>query len=417
MLILFILSFCIFVCCSPIALADTNHLNGKSKLPENLIVGYASWNECDDKIITAVEDGVNVLMWFAINLLSNETSGEPLITGGPNRTCVQQMKAYFIENKLPTIHMISIGGWNAPHPNTTMSTKAVYDNWVIWNDGLFDGFDWDVEGNDDTSSSNNNITLEVLDLMGEMSQMGKLDGYIVSMAPAESYMDPTTDQFDTSLLHNYPEWVELQPDFYYHGHNSYAYLLYKYGYILQPLTSEESMNIFGTPNPEKPVESVSVNGSQVSLVPTFDFISIQLYEGYSHILYNITERSQSSVEYLVDYVRSVQQGWVVDFNSTNTVNMLLNVKHHYNENNLIYIPRTQLVIGLANGWGDNEKFLLVWPDVIEMVHEMLIVSCQQPRGYMFWDIGDEGMNATTVDNVTKPMWMARGLNKFLHTRN
>lgn len=44
-------------------------------LPNNLIVGYASWGECDDKIIKAVEDGVNILIWFAINLLTNSTTG------------------------------------------------------------------------------------------------------------------------------------------------------------------------------------------------------------------------------------------------------------------------------------------------------------------------------------------------------
>ena len=61
--------------------------------------------------------------------------------------------------------------------------------------------------------------------MGEMSQMAKRDGYFVTMAPAESYLDPTTSQFDLSLKHNYPEWESLQPNFHYHGRNSYAYML------------------------------------------------------------------------------------------------------------------------------------------------------------------------------------------------
>ena len=265
---IFVLSF-VVICCMQVAFTyninnnnNITYLKSNRILPENLIVGYASWNECDDKIITAVEDGVNVLMWFAINLLSNETTGKPMITGGPNLTCVSEMKKYFIENNLPTIHMISIGGWNAPHPNTSMSTRVVYNNWVNWNNNLFDGFDWDVEGNDDPNNSNNNLTISVLDLMGEMSQMAKLDGYIVSMAPAESYIDPTTDLFDTSLQHNYPEWMELQPDFYYHGHNSYSYLLYKYGYVhvVAGVTDTESTGASTT--------TVS------SLVPTFDFISI-----------------------------------------------------------------------------------------------------------------------------------------------
>lgn len=37
-------------------------------LPERIIVGYANWNQCDEKIIQAVKDGVNVVIWFATNL-------------------------------------------------------------------------------------------------------------------------------------------------------------------------------------------------------------------------------------------------------------------------------------------------------------------------------------------------------------
>ena len=37
--------------------------------------------------------------------------------------------------------------------------------------------------------------VEVLDLMGKMSQRAKKDRYIVAMAPMESYLDPTTSMF------------------------------------------------------------------------------------------------------------------------------------------------------------------------------------------------------------------------------
>ena len=37
--------------------------------------------------------------------------------------------------------------------------------------------------------------VEVLDLMGKMSQRAKKDGYIVAMAPMESYLDPSTSLF------------------------------------------------------------------------------------------------------------------------------------------------------------------------------------------------------------------------------
>ena len=131
----------------------------------------------------------------------------------------------------------------------------------------------------------------------------------------------------------------------------------------------------------------------------------------------------------------------------------MDIKHHYNTNtdtntdtdgmhvgignnkqsdisyiSHIFIPKTQLVIGLANGWANNEKFLLLWPEIIANVHEKLKMVHREPHGYMFWDIADEGMNASvptipstssiynTNDTNTKPMWMAKGLNNFLHTR-
>ena len=47
---------------------------------------------------------------------------------------------------------------------------------------------------------------------------------------------------------------------------------------------------------------------------TFDFVTIQLYEGYSHAEYNITRTgSVSPEEYLHRFVHAVTSGWQVDF--------------------------------------------------------------------------------------------------------
>ena len=115
-------------------------------LPENLIVGYANWGECDEKIVSAVQDGVNVLMWFSINLSVKPVTGESTVSGGPDLTCVKEIKTRLSEMNLPTVHLISIGGWNSPHPETSNSAEDIYASWVEWNNGLFDGFDWDIEG-------------------------------------------------------------------------------------------------------------------------------------------------------------------------------------------------------------------------------------------------------------------------------
>ena len=296
---------------------------------------------------------------------------------------------------LPTIHLISIGGWNAPHPDTSNPPDVTYENWVKWNNDTFDGIDWDIEGNDDTNSPFNMFTQPCLDLMGQISQLAKKDGYLVSMVPAESYLDPTASVFDFYLNHSYPEWETLVPFFPYHGHNVYAYLLVKYG-------------------------STLVNG-QVS--DTFDFVTIQLYEGYSHADYNITLGRQSPVSYLQNWIPLVYGGWDLEIPSnyistdwgtgSSAVGGISTVR--------VSVPPSRLVIGLANGWagGDSSinptKFLLIYPDQVGDSYRALEATGLAPRGYAFWVISEEGNASVARPNV--PVWMAAGLNQFLHTRS
>ena len=151
------------------------------------------------------------------------------------------------------------------------------------------------------------------DIMGKFSQLLKKDGYIVSMAPAESYLDSSTDEFSLSLLYNYPEWEKKCPDFNYHGRNAYAYLLAKYS------------------------------------VDTFDFISVQLYEGYSHTLFKYKKNKQNLGIILYDLINSFIEGFVVDFSKEENSGM---------GKEIIKIPKEKIVIGLANGWA-GDRFLFV----------------------------------------------------------
>ena len=93
----------------------------------------------------------------------------------PPIACVVATVKQLQSENLPTTHMISIGGWNAPHPVTTnpktgkgrsrdlcrlfhvaqsYTAAQVYAAWNTWNTGLatqydwngFDGLDWDMEG-------------------------------------------------------------------------------------------------------------------------------------------------------------------------------------------------------------------------------------------------------------------------------
>ena len=341
---------CVFLSFFVMAMGMTNLRRiDTTPLPDKIVVGYANWMECDEKLVTAVAQGVNVLIWFSINLVVN-SEGVPMISGGPPRKCVQSIKDKIQELNLETVHLISIGGWNSPHPDTSNSPSDVYHAWVEWNDGLFDGFDWDVEGNDDPLSPYNHFTVACLDLMGEMSQLAKSNGYVVSMAPAESYLDMTTSVFDLDLNHSYPEWSILQPNFNYHGHNVYAYLLVKFGQTQVTISSQ----VVDKDN------SLPIVGDK--MVPTFDFITIQLYEGYSHAEYNTTISMQRPQDYLVKFVHRVSTGWNVDFGSYLQDSDSAMTTPSTSE--VVSVPTVNLVIGLANGWAGDGKFILIYPSEV-----------------------------------------------------
>lgn len=56
------------------------------------------------------------------------------------------------------------------------------------------------------------------------------------------------------------EWLILQPNFAYHGHNVYAYLLSRYG--------KTDVN-----------DRDDDDNDNCNVIDTFDFITVQLYEG------------------------------------------------------------------------------------------------------------------------------------------
>ena len=355
-------------------------------LPEKVIIGYPSWYECDEKVIKAVQQGVNVIIWFSINLITNPVTGLAEISGGPDLKCIANLSFSLQQQNLSTTHLISIGGWDSPHPDTKNKAIDYYNAWIKWNNASinsslgfngFDGFDWDIEGNDDLNSPYNQFTIECLDLMGEMSQLAKKDGFIVTMAPAESYLDVKNSGFDRSLKHNYPEWEVLQPNFTYHGRNVHAYLLAKYGYTRVHETSE---------------------------IITFDLISVQFYEGYSHIEYSTSILKEKPSDYLVNIITRYIEGWTVNFEQDPDVKL---------KNQIIRIPKENFIVGLANGWAGDGKFLLIEPEEIEIAYNKLKAKGMEVRGFMFWDIADEGKVPV---NKEEEFWLAAGLNKFMKTR-
>jgi len=382
-------------------------------LPKTLIVGYANWNQCDEKIVEAVVDGVNVVIWFSINLLADEETGKPRVQGGPDPDCVATMIKRIRDLDLECIHLMSIGGWNSPHPDTENSPEDVFAALNYWNrvtiarpeTGFFgfDGFDWDIEGTDEVENPRNTFTKACLDTMGRISQLAKQNGYLFALAPAESYLDPTTSAFDRNLTHTYAEWDSIVPNFTYHGHNPYAYLLARYGKT--PVIAEAGKAMTVTEREEG--AAVKTVEAAEAAVETFDFVTIQLYEGYSHAEYSHSILHESAGEHLRTLIASFAAGWWVDFSSDDEVGEEFS-------SCLIKLDTPRLVIGLANGWAGDGKFLLLYPNEVHEAHRKLLEANLAPRGYAFWNILDEGKSS--VRRPEEPVYMAKGLNSFLHIR-
>lgn len=355
-------------------------------LPDRLLIGYASWAQCDEKIIAAVQNGLNVVVWFSINLAKDE-QGNPVINGAvPDLECVARVTSSIREQGLDVTHIIAIGGWNSPLPDASFSASQWFRVFDQWNRHVvakpsqgwmgFDGIDWDPEGNDDVSKQSNHFTVSRMQLIGEISILAKQAGYTVSMAPAQSYLDVFTNEFSLSANHPPLQW---SPDFTYHGRNVYAYWLSKYGQAKLP---------------------------SGDIVPTFDWIALQLYEGWSHANFRIVMEGLSVKDYMRNLVKKMKIGWTVDFASEPDLNY---------PSALVNVPPARLVIGLANGWTKpyppQQKFLLLQPEHVEEAY-LTLPDEMKPRGFMFWNIADEGQKVNGDE-----LYMARGLNKFLCIRS
>lgn len=342
-------------------------------------------------MIAEAVSGVNVIVWFAITLGTDKVTGKPAVTGGQNHTCVAQVARELRRRNLPTSHMISVGGWDAPHPNTTLTGAEWWALWDAWNQkevanvelGFpgYDGIDWDLEGNDAAASQWNVVTPECVDLIGTMSQAGKSAGYLMSLVPPQSYFDPTSSGFDRSLRHSYPDW---HPEFHYRGRNVYtAWVSTRYG------RSE-------------------VEGG--AWVPTFDFVDIQLYETWSRAGFEIDGPPQKpAAEYIVELVRALQRGWQVDFGADPALG--IPTQH-------VGVAASQLVLGFSRGSEDGSgKSVFIWPKDVATAWQLLRPD-ERPRGLMFWNMEIDGRldHNTGVNGTNRTCDQARAFNEILHVR-
>ena len=168
----------------------------------------------------------------------------------------------------------------------------------------------------------------------------------------------------------------------------YAYLLAKYGKTTHVCDDEWN------------------HLSCAVVTPTFDMVSIQLYEGYSHADYNDTQVKQPFHQYLVNFVQITSiDGWMVNFQSDPNVQDV--------PSQIITVPPTQLVIGLANGWAASSdgKFLYVSTKELREAYHLMTAQGIAPMGFMYWDVADDGIEVNG-----SAIYMSRELNSFMHIR-
>jgi len=303
-------------------------------LPKRLL-GYATDRSLrEDKVVAACRQGVNVVIWSFAHL---EIDGDtPRVRPTFDVDAVRATQRRLEAENLSIRHLVAFGGWNGPHPDEKLDGRAWFEVWRAWNEdhGLaFDGCDWDLEGNDDATQ---NLSPAMVSLVADFCRAAKRHGYLIALAPAESYFDAGSAEVDLRLDHQpraawKPGENNFPATFPYAGRNAYAEILAQAG-----------------------VDSV-------------DAVSVQLYEGYSSACYALTRGGVS----LSDYADEVAAG-------LSTRGVVVGDK-------IVTVPRDKLLLGFANGWADNEKFIRVEP-----AHAAHAVKAAGLRGAMFWVIDEEG---------------------------
>jgi hypothetical protein len=358
-------------------------------IPGKVLMGYGS--RCES-VRQAVHDGVNIVTWSFLDVRAVNCSQvlddkglshshcRAAISTSLNLTDVRSLIFELRQTGFhDVLHFVSVGGWNGPHLDPKVSAREWYR---IFNEevgDIFDGIDWDLEGNDQMESPYNEFTLEVLNKMGEISRMAKkgklvcravehhrthtkykpwfffplsiIDGFFTSIAPPQSYLDINNGHFSrfVNLTDNTRNW---HADFSYFGANVYAYILHKYGHWI-------------------------------------DLISIQFYESYSKAGEAIYRFGLNPSEYLVSYIDELVQNqftWFVNFTEDAEIDLI---------EGRVSLPLAKLVFGFANGWAttsSNDKAVFFCRRQIEIAWKSLEIQNTLPRGFMFWTINEEGRN-------------------------
>jgi len=352
---------CLLASISASAYSSASIMNNQNRsLPSAapLIIGYAS-NASSGKVDQAIIDGASVIIWSFIHLNIKDDDETCNIKTSLDLIDIKRIR----EKYKHVVHLAAFGGWNGPHPPTFSDGSSlsggkwcdVFMHFNEMNGFLFDGIDWDYEGNDNLDAPTSKFTLQTLEIMADFSMEAKSKGLIVSMAPAESYLDaavvPGGIDATFSLRLDLPPRAWTSPEdrdmikgFSHAGRQCYAYVLAKAG------------------------------------VESFDFIQIQLYEGYAPYLHEVTRMRKDPVDAIMERVNGFVGGYVVN-------EMPLKSSPEYE----VKIPPSKLVIGIGNRWCDGVKFCKIDPKTIRKAYDRTKNTYGEGfLGTMFWTVNEEG---------------------------
>lgn len=144
-------------------------------LPDKVLIGYGS--DCD-AVRRAVADGVNVVIWSFLDVRtvdpSPDSQGDAIISTNLNLPRIRALRVELDQVGYgDVLHFASVGGWNGAHLDPKLSATEWYQTFNESVGDLFQGIDWDLEGNDQMNSPYNFFTLDCLDKIGEISRMAK----------------------------------------------------------------------------------------------------------------------------------------------------------------------------------------------------------------------------------------------------
>ncbi|KAL7431169.1 hypothetical protein ACHAXH_001789 [Discostella pseudostelligera] len=346
-----------------------------------IIIGYAH-DAKSGKADQAILDGINVIIWSFVHL---DVDGTSVTTDqqqqqqqqqkirGTIRTDLDLESIRTIRNKYDhVVHLAAFGGWNGPHPPPyIMSGKEWCQVFLKFNQdhgNIFDGIDWDYEGHDDISSPTSRFTLDTLDIMVDFSVEAKRHGMIVSMAPAESYLDSTI-QSGSSIDAQFSFALNLPPR----------------AWTSSPSASEEDKEIIATAGFSHAGRQCYAYVLAKAGIETFDWVSIQLYEAYSPFAHDVHRRKMDPVEALMMRINHlVVEGYTV-------TDVPLSSPSLSPSEFVVKIPMSKLVLGIANGWADGRKFCKVEPSSIKSSYDAALEQCGHGfLGVMFWTVEEEG---------------------------